>query len=104
MNEYQQIYHVIENEITELSYSIAFSVKHKSVYSPKIADLILRSASLLESAIKYQYKEISGENVKYDQDKVIDDLGLRDKMTYAYWDMYNFKKKISVLLKKMRNV
>lgn len=93
LDEYKQIYYSLESEIMDLSYSITFSDEQKNVYSPKIADLVLRSASLLESALKYLYKEISEEKVNYDDDRLIEGLMLKDKFTYVHWKLFRFDKK-----------
>ncbi|MGX7244523.1 hypothetical protein ACWOC1_06705 [Enterococcus quebecensis] len=95
MEEYEQIYNALEAEVMELSYSITFSEEQKHVYSPKIADLVLRSASLLESALKYQYKDKKDtqERLKYDDDRLIEELGLEKKFTYVHWKLFQFQKK-----------
>lgn len=100
MDEFQQIYHAIENEIQSLSYSITFSKEQKDVYSPKIADLVLRSASLLESALKYRFKEKSDIPLKYDDEKLIEELGLQEKLTCVHWNIYKFEKRTFYPFKK----
>lgn len=92
MMEYEQIYLAIEKEVMELSYSITISENQKSVYSPRIADLVLRSGSLLESVLKYKFKMTSEDKVKYDDDRLIESLGLEDSIAFIHWSHYKIDK------------
>lgn len=96
MNEYAQIFGHIEREILELSYYISFEEKQKRVYSPKIADLIIRLGGLLESVIKDEYRRCGGEKdrINYDADEVIKKLHLENKKVYLTMENWKFTKKI----------
>lgn len=96
MKVYNQIYKSIEAEVIDLAFSITLSEGQKNVYSPKIADLVLRAASLLESALKYSYSldNEKDEKVNYDSNEVMKVLRLDDsKMAYVHWNLYDIKKK-----------
>lgn len=96
MKVYNQIYKSIEAEVIELAFSITLSEDQKKVYSPKIADLVLRAASLLESALKYSYNINNGksEGIKYDSNGLMKVLKLDDdKRAYVHWELYDIKKK-----------
>ncbi|MGC6767762.1 hypothetical protein [Enterococcus sp. LJL51] len=101
MEEYKQIYISLENEIRELAYSITLSEKQKKVYSPRIADLVVRAAGLLESALKYFYEKKTGEKpTHYDNPKVISKLKLKDKAIYIHWNLYQFDNRIFIPFRK----
>lgn len=95
MSAYIQILEHIEREILELSYHISFEEKQKRVYSPKIADLIIRLGGLLESVIKDEYRSRVGEigRVSYDDDEVIKKLNLENKKVYLTMENCDFTKK-----------
>lgn len=97
MEAYKKILNHIETEVIDLSYSISFKAEQENVYSPRIADLILRSGSLLESIIKEKYGKT---NVKYDEDYVIKKLGLGNKIVIVTFLDYKFPKKIFTPFKK----
>lgn len=108
MKVYNQIYKSIEAEVIDLAFSITLSEGQKNVYSPKIADLVLRAASLLESALKYSYSldNEKDEKVNYDSNEVMKVLRLDDsKMAYVHWNLYDIKKKnLSHLLRMKRGL
>lgn len=97
---YNQIYKSIENEIVDLSFSITFDESQKGVYSSRIADLVLRLASLLESALKQ--KNPYEEDLKYDDNKLLKKLDLdENKAVYLHWELYNFDKRDFTPFKKI---
>lgn len=96
MKVYNQIYKSIEAEVIDLAFSITLSEGQKNVYSPKIADLVLRAASLLESALKYSYSldNEKDEKIKYDSNELMKVLKLVDsKDVYIHWNLYEINKR-----------
>lgn len=95
MDDYNMIYQEIENEILKLPYVITLVEEHKNVYSPKIAELIIRAAGLLESALKFKYFENKryDKHIKYDSNKLIDNLNIRDNLVHIIFKDYKLTKK-----------
>lgn len=70
MNLYYPVYENLEDNFNDLTHNIHFDDTQTTVYSSKIIDLILRSASEIESITKELYKRYSGdenESVKFDE-------------------------------------
>jgi len=68
-NLFYPIYQQLEKELVELSYYITFDKKQLTIYSTKIADMILRTVSEIENISKELCKK---ENIKfYDSKKHI---------------------------------
>lgn len=51
-NLFFPIYQQLEKELVELSYNITFDKKQLTVYSTKIADMLLRTVSEIENISK----------------------------------------------------
>lgn len=95
MEIYKLLYKEIEKEVLALAFNISFEEKHKTVYSLKIADLILRADCILESCLKESHiKNGANANVKYDDDIYIEKLNEPNMVVYAYNSQYHFDKKI----------
>ncbi|HFU5941570.1 hypothetical protein Q2K23_13300 [Enterococcus faecium] len=90
MDDYKKIFNHIEMEVIDLSYSISFKKGQECVYSPRIANLIIRLGSLLESIIKEQCGET---DIKYDADDVINYLGIANKTVIVSNPEYKFSQK-----------
>ncbi len=74
-NIYWPVYKNLESEIEKLMFSIHIDNKQLNVYSSKIADMILRAATEIESISKDLYQQNGGseterKNIKYDSDAI----------------------------------
>ncbi|GHT82602.1 hypothetical protein FACS1894125_5320 [Actinomycetota bacterium] len=63
-NLYWSVYKNLEKEVIQLSESVQFDDEQLEVYSIKIAELILRCSTELESLAKYIYRRENGEEPK----------------------------------------
>jgi hypothetical protein len=73
MDIYWSVYKNIESECIKLMYNIYFVDEQLNVYSPRIADLIVRCAVEIESLAKQLYKDNGGtktEHIKFDEDAI----------------------------------
>ncbi len=74
-NIYWPVYRNLESDIERLMFSIHVDDKQLNVYSSKIADMILRAATEIESISKDLYQQNGGseterKNIKYDSDAI----------------------------------
>lgn len=85
MNLYWPIYLNLENELIDLSNKIHIDDKQLDVYSPLIADLIIRCAVEVEAISKEMYLKLNTENTKETRDLFFD----TDCMEYinSKWDI-----------------
>lgn len=56
-NTYWQIYSELEKELENIMYTISFVREHRKVYSPRIAELIVRCGMQIESTIQSLYAQ-----------------------------------------------
>lgn len=94
---YWPTYKRIEEEVTELSYSIYFDDNQIGMYSNEILDLILRISTNIESL----YKDIYREEFKKTDDKIgpmIREIekrfSLKKKIIYVSNDSFHFNKQL----------
>lgn len=80
-----QLYSDIENEVKDLMFSVPFCREHKNVYSPRIAELIVRAGFQIESSLQ------KDNTTKVNYNTVIK----------RYNDRWNFSKKYVLLNEKL---
>ena len=66
-DSYWQIYLQFEKELKEIMYTISFDKKQKNVYSPRIAELIVRIGMQIKSVAQriYTREKTDGGKVNY---------------------------------------
>lgn len=80
-NIHELIYHNIEKEIADLSYSICFDDNQLNTYSPQINELILRTAVEVEAiSIDLYQKHCTNPREKISYDKAISELDAKFKL------------------------
>lgn len=73
-NIHGPIYKNIEKEVLSLSYNITFDDRQLQVYSPRIAEIVLRAATEIESLAVELYYDAGGKAKNLSYKKAIDEL------------------------------